>query len=330
MMTKSLRVKICSAAVLSLFLAGCATTPPNDAITPLTDAQLSQLQKTSRAPEVFGLTAYRSDSGPIFAGGQRVHQGDRATLTFASEPNSTAPLVLMQPGGEGEVRALVDTTSRDNWLTLPAAALFHVTPLGTPPFARKAEHVYDDIGGYVSVAQKIRLDKMHVENALFFVHAANGPIGPVGRWENKPRLDAVLGSAMLRACQHVQFDFVHRSVIFSATSSYQPNSEKLIASLPMKDAQGAIACEGLVDGKRATILIDTGGDFEFAMTDPPDSSIRQLSAGDLVFRNVSVENCFELGLGLPDHPRIGRRLLAKFKVTFDFRKKLIHFEKPDA
>jgi hypothetical protein len=48
-----------------------------------------------------------------------------------------------------------------------------------------------------------------------------------------------------------------------------------------------------------------------------------------VFRRVQAENLYENGLGLLDNPRIGRKLLAKFKVTFDFRKKLVHFEKPN-
>jgi hypothetical protein len=127
-----------------------------------------------------------------------------------------------------------------------------------------------------------------------------------------------------------QFDFSKRTLSLTVNTVYKPMEDQLIATLPMKEVQGAIACEGSVDGEPATILLDVAGDFEFATMEPPDEEIRQVSLGDLVFRQVKAESSYERGMGLAKYPRIGRQLLSRFKVTFDFKKKLIYVEKPDA
>ena len=58
-------------SLLLLGAAGCAT-PKDEAIVPFTQEQLNALFTRARPPQVFGLTVYSSDGGPVFAGGNRV------------------------------------------------------------------------------------------------------------------------------------------------------------------------------------------------------------------------------------------------------------------
>lgn len=316
-------------AALALLAAGCATTPDSDLIAPLTDAQRVQMAKAARVPETFGLTIYRSERGPIFAGGNRLHPGETARLPFATRDEPT-PIVPLQPREARGLRALVDTTSRDNWVTLAASAALRVTLLGPPPFQRNAVHAFDEFGGYAGAAYRLKLDEMDIESALFNVRAATGPLGQLARGRNAPRPDLVFGSSFLRSFAFVQLDFAARQAFFSATVPYQPEADRLLVSLPMKDVQGAIAVEGAWDGEPKLFLVDTAGDFHVAASEPSEDEARQISLGDLVVRRVPVTDSQQRGLGLLENPRIGLGLLSRYRVTFDFRKKLIHFERPDA
>ena len=75
--------------------------------------------------------------------------------------------------------------------------------------------------------------------------------------------------------------------------------------------------------------LDVAGDFELVMNEPPEAAIRRLSLGDLVFPpGVNVVSSMDQGLGTTTYPRIGRLLLSRFVVTFDFRGKRVYFERP--
>ena len=102
----------------------------------------------------------------------------------------------------------------------------------------------------------------------------------------------------------------------------------MIAALPLKEVEGAFATDGAIDGEKKTIILDSAGDFEVAMDNPPSDTLKQVSVGDLVFRNVKVVESKDQSLGLLSHPRIGRKLLSKFNITFAPKKKLVYFERP--
>jgi hypothetical protein len=51
--------------------------------------------------------------------------------------------------------------------------------------------------------------------------------------------------------------------------------------------------------------------------------------GELVFpREVSVVASMEQGLGETSYPRIGRKLLSRYRISIDFRNKWVYFERP--
>ena len=313
-----------------LVLAGCAT-PPDETVIPFNAEQTKTLYAKARPPQVFGLTVYNSDNGPFFAGAGRLHQGEKADMPFLAETDATAPLVAL--GGRGAVGlpALLDTTAKDNWVTAGAAQQVGLIMLTGPgPYQSMPQHVYDEIGGLAGVAQQVKLDTLSAENVVFHVRAATGPLGSLARWVKKPDPIVVLGTAFLRAFSYVQIDFTKRLANFSATARFSPPPpETLVAALPLKDVSGALAVEGSLDGDPMTILLDVAGDFELVMNEPPDATVRRLSLGDLVFPpNVNIVASMDQGLGNTVHPRVGRKLLSRYKVTFDFRGKLVYFERP--
>lgn len=314
-----------------LALLGCATTPKDKPTIPFTQEQSKALYAKARPPQVFGLTVYTSDNGPFFAGAGRLHPGQQAERPLLGEKNSVAPLVGLNGRGAKDMPALLDTTAKDNWLTARMGQQLGLTMLSAPgPYVSQAQHVYDDIGGLAGVAHQIGMEELTAENVVFHVRAATGPLGPLARWVTQPTPEIVLGTSFLRAFSSVQVDYPQRKVRFAATHRYPaPAPDRLVAALPLKDVQGALAVEGALDGDPMTILLDVAGDFELVMNEPPETTIRRLSLGDLVFPpGVNVVASMDQGLGTTTYPRIGRRLLSRFVVTFDFRGKLVYFERP--
>ena len=173
------------AALLLVFaLAGC-TTPPAG-IHPFSTAQRGAFMKNARPPEAFGLTVYRSDDGPTFAGSHRLHHGQVAVLDFVDRGNEAPPMVrVMIKGLKVPIPALVDTTSRDNWAVPEMLRTLRGTPLGPPGFGRTADHVLDDIGGLLFIAPTIMLDEVQMENALFYATSNRRHLMPRDMVENE-------------------------------------------------------------------------------------------------------------------------------------------------
>ena len=316
--------------LLLVGLAGCAT-PKDEQVVPFTQEQVKSLFARARPPQAFGLTVYSSEVGPFFAGASRVHQGDVARLSFQGARDSTAPLVALAGRGIKGLPALIDTTSKDNWINAVAGQQLGIVMLvGPAPYQMQAQHVYDEIGGAAGLVQKVMLDESHVENVVFFMQAASGPLGSTARWVENPAPVLTLGNALLRGFSFVQLNYPERSAVFASTARFPPpDASTLLAKLPMKDVMRAIAVDGTLDGDPVSILIDTAGDYDLVLNEPPDTTMRRLSIGDLVFPpEVNVVSSMDQGLGPTVYPRIGRRLLSRFKVTFDFRNKQIYFERP--
>lgn len=317
-------------AVLILAFAGCAS-PPDEHIIPFNAQQTQALFARARPPQAFGLTVYNTDRGPVFAGAHRVHAGQVAQMPFLSSPDSRAPVIALTARGIKDIPALLDTASPANWIIPAQAQPMGIVALAGPnPYQANASHVYDEVGGYAGVMHKILLDKLHVENVVFYIRAATGPLGPPARWHQDPAPQAVLGVPFLRAFSFVTFDFANRSILFSATTPFPGASEdSLLARAPLLDIRGAIGVAGTILGEPTTFILDTGGDFELAQNAPADPTIRRIAVDDLVLsREVQVASAREIGLGDIEYPRIGLGLLSRYRVTFDFRNKQVIFERP--
>jgi len=145
----------------------------------------------------------------------------------------------------------------------------------------------------------------------------------------RPPLEGVLGCNVLRAFATVQFDFHDRLITLTSTLPYHPKESQLLAAVPMADTEGVYTVNGMVDGKKETIILDTGGDFEIALPKMTLGPVKQVSLGDLVFRQVRTYTLRERGLEPDKTVRIGRGLLGRYKMTFDNLHYTVYFEKPE-
>jgi hypothetical protein len=327
---RNARALLILAGITFGFLQGCRTSKPAPATTtPLKAEDLRAFFTRAADPRRFWITVYDSDQGPAFKGQNRLHPEQLAVLPFADSSDRNAPLVNINAWLGRDFLALIDTTSARNWVSEQAFHALRGIPLGPPAYRFPVVHVREPIPGYAGVFPKLRFDNLHVENALVCAWAARGPFGNLAR-DVAPVPDIILGMDLLQSFQFVQIDYPARRVFFSSTFPFRPEQDRLLASVPYAEVGGAMAVSGSVDGKPTTILIDTAGDFELAFTNTTLEAVRQLEVGNIVFRNVSVEDAALYDLGLLKHPRIGRQLLSRFRITIDPQARLIHFERPPA
>jgi hypothetical protein len=314
--------------LLALGLAGCRSPSP-ELIRPLPDDQLRAFFGKPEDPRRFAVTMYSSDDGPVFVGANRLHPSQQAVLPFATRRSSTAPVIEGGLKGEDPLPYLLDTSARESWLRFEAASGLRAVALGTDrAYGITPTHVRDDIVGYGCLLPHLVLDPLWIENTVLFVRAASGPLGVVGRHVDNPRPEGVLGCNVLREFAYVQMDFDARLVTLTTSLAYRPNRDKLLAAVPLLEKDGPYAVTGLVDGKKMNIVFDTGGDFEIALPRMSLGPIKQVTIGDLVFRNLRPYTLRERGL-LPDTTvRLGRQLLSRYKVTFDNLRYTVYFEKP--
>lgn len=319
------------ALIAALLLAAGCSSPRDPQVVPFTAAQRQQLLGRARPPQAFGLTPYSTELGPVFAGAHRLHQGDLALLPFLHDADPHAPVIEFESRGVKKLRALIDTSARESWIASATAAQIGLVALAGPaPYETKAAHVYDELGGWAGLVHNVQLDELRVENVVFHMRAAGGPLGPPARWLSEPSPDAVFGATFLRAFSYVQLDFPARRAMLAATlPAVAPEDPPPVAIVPLKDVRGALAVEGALDGEPMTFILDTGGDFGLVLNEPPAATVRRLSLGDLVFpADVPVVGSMDQGLGPINYPRIGRQLLSRYRVTLDFRNKRVLFERP--
>ncbi|MCX7010244.1 MAG: hypothetical protein NTY53_23900, partial [Kiritimatiellaeota bacterium] len=257
--------KLLMLAFLAVTVVGCRS-PQGDLIRPLPDDTLRSFIGHPEDPRRYAITMYSSDDGPVFVGANRLHPGQQAVLPFASRRGDTAPVIEAGIKGEDSLPFLLDTSARESWLRFEAANTLHAIPLGTDrAYGTTPRHVRDDIFGFGCLMSSLVLDPMWVENFVVFVRAASGSLGMVGRNVIKPSPDGVLGCTVLREFSYIQMDFEARLVTMTASLAYRPNPDRLIAAVPLLEKDGPYAVSGMVDGKKVTIVLDTGGDFEIAL-----------------------------------------------------------------
>jgi hypothetical protein len=261
----------------------------------------------------------------------RTREGEVASINFPSGDAVRAPIIPVGLSREDMHNALLDTSARQSWTTLDMKKAVRVELLLAPTLlVSKPEHVFDTFGGLLGVAGHLRVgDEITMENVLMQVRGVSGPLGPLARGLENAKVEMVLGQDFMKAFNHVLFNFPDRFVILSTSFDCKLIEGNLLATVPMLLTNGVLAVDGIVDGSRATIAIDTGGDYALAF--PPGKSsgrVKQVSLGDLVLRDQPAQNSMDLGMGPISQPRIGRLALSRFKMTLDFQNRLVHFERP--
>lgn len=310
-----------AACGLTALLTACSMFTPANTSETLTPGDRAAMTKRGKPPQVFGMTAYSSERGVIFASSFRQHQGHATQVDFASDGNTTTPVIGVNDDDE---LMLIDSSAAESWISVEAKAKMKGVVLMDPGvFEKTPSHVYDNVGGFAVVVPQFFIKKLAVESGVFYMRYATGPLGPLTRWEKSPKIDGVLGADFLRSFQFVRISLRGRNAILSATTPY-PGMSQVVASVPLKNLNGGLAAEIMINEEKVVAMIDIAGDFEVALPAPEANTAKQVSIGDAVFRNVEVISGADIGLGLEPTPRIGRQLLEKFDLVLtDFGKQLV-------
>jgi hypothetical protein len=344
--------RIVSSLLLAAFAAGCATpsAPPPE---PLRTSQVDAFLKGGRDARAMGITIYQGPAGkPTFAFANRPHMGRAAEKPMAYAQGTPYPVIDVKAGDETSFRMLVDTSARQGWLVLDACRDMDYRPFD-PALGERPDHVDSPLPGYAGVGNKIVMGTMHVESPVFYVPMAAGHLGPLARLERpagaeplpdksvrarenlRTGIRAVMGAEMLKNFDWVRFDFPNRKLRVSSNGAWKaPNADAVVARLPMQDWNGRPAVAVRVDGRPMLAVLDTAGDFEISLPDPPadDGRVelgdRPLSA-DLPQFMVPLRSHASLGLPGTFPARLGLRILGRYAVTLDYKNRIVWFEDPE-
>lgn len=322
-------------ALLTLagLVCGCQTFFGSSAEDPnaLPAATVDQFLKKVTDPRTHSVTLSRGPSGEaVFAGAFRPQFNAMARPEFVSDSTSGIPMIGGRVGLNWNCKILVDTTSPDNWIDLESALANRMIPIGPggKAIAVTPAHVIDPTEGYACLCPALYLDQLRFDSVVLYARAARKPLWPLSRAPAAQEADLVLGMSALRAFTYVQWDFKTREMVFSSNQPYTPSPDRLIAEVPAEGGMRALMVTGRINGEKRPLLLDTAGDFELVMQEPPSGLIRQLSIGDVVFRQVRAGAIGDHGLGAPEFARVGLGLLSRFRITLDNRRNVIIFESP--
>ena len=297
----------------------------------LPSSTVQQFLKKIADPRTYSITLSRGPAGEaIYAGAFRPQFNALARAEFITDTTSAIPMIEGRVGLNWNCKVMIDTTSPDNWIDLESALANRLAPIGPggKAVAVTPAHVVDPTEGYACLCPTLYLDQLRFDAVVMYARAARKPLWPLSRAPATQEADIVLGMSALRAFTYVQWDFQSRRVIFSANQPYVPAPERLIAEVPAEGGMRALMVTGRINGEKRPLLLDTAGDFELVMEEPPSGLIRQVSLGDVVFRQVRAGAVGDHGLGAPEFARVGVGLLSKFLITLDNRRNVVIFESP--
>ncbi len=332
-----LRRFFCASAILSVWLVtavgggGCATPAATD-LRPMNEREIRAYTRRGRDPRAFYFSIREDSQGQlIFVDAHRQVTDHTAVLPFESPRRSRFPLIAVQASpARRPYLAVLDSTASESWTSMDRMDALNLTiiliddgTLGTEP-----DHVIDTLPGLLSAAPHLYLDSLKVEAPLFFARTAEGPLWPLSRSSDAAHADAVLGLPFLRSFAYVQWDFPGRSMVFSAGQPYEPDPDALLAELPISSDSAGLMVTASVDGRMTRVLLDTAGDFAFAMDDPPGAVLPQLRLGDLVSRRIRTVSTRTLPVSRPEVPRIGIQWLSAYRVTLDNHRRVVYLESP--
>lgn len=310
-----------TAAILAL--AGCST-PDKDAA--LNSKQTAAFLATARHPQMYGFGVTRTrDGGITYIGQAHLHPNHLATAGFEKRD---IPVIKMEGRTPHKnMVAMLDTSAIDSWMGFSTAELFDVKPMGINDqlIPYRGGLNTGNTPAYASVVTQLRIKQLFIENAPIYVRMATGSMGPLARGISDPHVDAVIGYDILSQFEYIQFDIANRRVAFSATIPYVPHENLVLTRATIEPVEGyGLAVGGAIFGQDTPIILDVAGNYHFARNEATDGMTKQVSIGNLVYRQVPT-------LPLPGRdspPRAGRQMLSPYLVTICPKEGIVYFERP--
>ena len=226
-----------------------------------------------------------------------------------------------------QINTLLDVSSPNSWLEFTKSQTLDVKFMGLneEPIPYRGGYNTGRVHAFAGIVTQLRIENLFMENVPFYVRMASGSLGPLARGIRYPHVDAILGYDNLRSFEYIQFDLADDLIRLSSTIPYTPHESLVMTKAKITHVQGyGLAVEGAIFGKDTPILLDFAGNFSFARSDANASTTKQVSVGDIVFRQVpTMELPVQNSL-----PRMGRMLLEKYIVTICNNEGVVYFERP--
>lgn len=318
---KTLRL-FTSLALLGL-IAGCASidsTVGSEEF--LTEREQKQALAKTKTPQYFGFNAYPAKGGIGFHGDARLHPNHQAHMKLISGQ----PVVEIRGKSRRQSgQALLDFSAASSWAEFSKAQEFEATFMGMNGDVIPYRGGYTgEVKGYAAVIGQLRLDQLFIENAPVYVRMSRGALGPMARNIYDPHVDMVLGYDILRLFETIQISIRDGLVIFSSSHPYSPHEDLLMTRAPIRQIPGyGLAVSGAIYGQSTPIVLDLAGDFSFMRSDKKVAETKQVSLGDIVYRNVPTGQLPVQGM----LPRVGRRMLAPYLITICPKQGFVYFER---
>jgi len=277
-----------------------------------------------RDPRTYGLRIGRGPQGTtVISNAFRQRPRHAAETLMLTQSGRRVPVIQARVTAFKTLPMLLDPSSALCWTDYAGYEEMELVTLGMDG---QAFHVGSgrDTGGvpaFVSLRRQLMIEQLFVDELLFMTLMQRGGPGPLARGLSAR---AVLGWELLRTFSAVQFDFPSGTVRLFSDQLYQPDERMLLGRADLLRNTDVCVVEGGPDGAVQRFILDPAGDFEVAWPGYEALRIPVLLLGDMVFANVRVSpEPVEGSL-----PRIGGRLLERYRVTICPGESRIWFEAP--
>lgn len=315
-----------SLILASVALLGCSTSGSKDRPTrALSEREQKAALAHCKSPAHFGFSVVPAYKGIDFRGAARLKSTHPVVAKLLK---GTIPVIEVRGENPRDtIKMLVDFSAPVSWMEYLTAKRQKVAFLGVnnQVIPYRGAYYADGINAYAGAVEKVWIDSLSMENVPFYIRMSKGTLGPLARGIIDPPVEATLGYDNLRNFKYVQIDMLRNQMVFSAATSYQPSEELLIATAKIIHLSGyGLVVEGAILGQAVPLVIDFAGDYSFARGDVAVESTKQISLGEMVFRQVPT-----LALNSKNAaPRVGRKIFEPYIVTVCNEKGVVYFERP--
>lgn len=309
---------------IAILLSGCVTNDSkNNQEEVLPTTQQNTYLSHAKMPQHFGFETHPTKDGIGMRGAARLHPNHMASKPFIK---GNIPIISVQgKAARQKMKTLLDVTSPASWVEFTTSQKMGATFLGTDDevIPYRGPLNTGEVPCYGAVIRQLRIEQLFMENVPLYVRMAMNSLGPFARGIQVPKVEAVMGYDILEQFEYIQFDFAAGGVMFSSTIPYYPHQALLMTEAKIKKIPHyGLAVEGAIFGSEMPILLDFAGDFHFARGDAKVNYTKQVSLGDIVYRQVPT-------LLLPisgTPPRAGRKMLEQYLITICPKKGVVYFE----
>ena len=310
-----------------LLLTSCSTSknePPEETRLPIDEQK--KLLSHAKPPQQYGFTVSPLKGGGItYRGNARLHPRHLSAVEVLED---NIPIIKVRGRSKyAQINTLLDVSSPSSWLEFTKSQKLDVKFMGMneEPIPYRGSYNTGHVNAFAGIITQLRIENLFLENIPFYVRMASGSLGPLTRGIRYPHVDAILGYDNLRSFEYIQFNLANGIIKFSSTIPYVPHESLIMTKAKIVPVRGyGLAVQGAIFGQETPILLDFAGNFSFAQSDANASTTKQVSVGDIVFRQVPT-------LALPIQnslPRLGRMLLEKYIVTICNNEGVVYFERP--